>query len=190
MRLMDAALSCLADYGYQGTTVRRIAERADVTAGLVRHHFDGKDTLLVETYRHFNGIALARMAASLAENHDGLDPALNGAINALFPDTLRNVRQMRIMVAFWGLVLTDARIAEIQHQTNAAFHTHLVAMIEAYSDFGTDAADIAEGIMAIADGLWLECCMNPDRMSPEKAIEIALRFARASLGIESSKGSG
>lgn len=190
MRLMDAALSCLADYGYQGTTVRRIAERADVTAGLVRHHFDGKDALLVETYRHFNDIALARMAASLAENHDGLDPALNGAVNALFPDTLRNVRQMRIMVAFWGLVLTDARIAEIQHQTNAAFHAHLVTMIETHSDIRTNVTDIAEGIMAIADGLWLECCMNPDRMSPERAVEIALRFARASLGIERPKGSG
>lgn len=182
-RLLEAALSCIADDGYQGTTVRKIAERAQVTAGLVRHHFAGKDALLVETYRHINQRALARMADAVQACDNDVGRALDTAIRAFFPEDLRNPHQMRIMVVFWGLVLTSPEIAKIQKETNAAFQVHLVQLIERYLAPRDDAAEVANGIIAIADGLWLECCLNPGRMTPEQAVNIAIRFSRARLGL-------
>ena len=182
-RLVEATLSCMADYGYQGTTVRRIAERAQVTAGLVRHHFDGKDALLVATYSHINQAALARMAGATDTPNGDIDGALEAAIRAFFPETLRDPRQMRIMVAFWGMVLTNPEIAEIQKATYAAFQAHFVALIERHLGPRRDAEEIANGIIAIADGLWLECCLNPERMPPEAAIETAVRFGRARCAV-------
>ena len=38
-RLLDATIGCLVDYGYAGTTVTRIAERAGVTRGAQVHHY-------------------------------------------------------------------------------------------------------------------------------------------------------
>lgn len=43
-RLIDAAIECFAASGF-GVSVRAIAERAGVTAGLIRHHFGSKDAL-------------------------------------------------------------------------------------------------------------------------------------------------
>ena len=188
-RLIEAALSCMADHGYRGATVRRIAARAGVTPGLVRHHFAGKEALLVETYRYVNRAALARMAESSAQVDQGdIERALDATIRAFFPDNLRNPQQMRIMVVFWGLVLTSPEIAVIQRETNAAFQAHLVGLIGQHLKRRKHAADIADGIIAIADGLWLECCLNPDRMTPERALETALRFGRAALRAETARG--
>ncbi|MDO8389521.1 MAG: TetR/AcrR family transcriptional regulator [Actinomycetota bacterium] len=44
-RLRDAALVLFGENGFEGTSVRAIAERAGVTAGLVLHHYGSKQGL-------------------------------------------------------------------------------------------------------------------------------------------------
>jgi AcrR family transcriptional regulator len=44
-RIRDAAIKCFADNGVADTTVRKIAEAADVSPGLVIHHFGSMDGL-------------------------------------------------------------------------------------------------------------------------------------------------
>ncbi|RUW96955.1 TetR family transcriptional regulator, partial [Mesorhizobium sp. M8A.F.Ca.ET.059.01.1.1] len=48
--LIEATLDSVAEYGLQGATLRTIALRAGVTAGLIRHYFPGKEELLQEAY--------------------------------------------------------------------------------------------------------------------------------------------
>ncbi|WP_063713784.1 TetR/AcrR family transcriptional regulator [Amycolatopsis nigrescens] len=44
-RIRDAALAQFAERGYAGTTIRGIAEAAEVSPALVQHHFRTKDAL-------------------------------------------------------------------------------------------------------------------------------------------------
>lgn len=46
-RLLDAAIECFAAHGFD-ESLRAIADRAGVTAGLVRHHFGSKEQLRAE----------------------------------------------------------------------------------------------------------------------------------------------
>ena len=51
--VLDAALSLFARHGFRGTTMRDIAQRAEVSTGNVYHHFPDKDALfsaLIEEY--------------------------------------------------------------------------------------------------------------------------------------------
>lgn len=180
-RLVDAALACLAEHGHQGTTVRKIAERAGVTPGLVRHHFDGKDALLVEAYRHINQQALNRMTALDLSVCPSTESALDKAVRAFFPENLNDPGQMRIMVAFWGLVLTKPEIAAIQREMVSDFQAYFADLINLSVTSATEAQDIAIGIIALADGLWLECCMNPERLTPEQAIKSVVSFGVARI---------
>ncbi len=182
-RLVDAALACLAEHGHQGTTVRKIAERAGVTAGLVRHHFDGKDALLVEAYRQINQQALDRMANLNLDQEATIDETLELAVRAFFPDRLNDPGQMRIMVALWGLVLTKAEIATVQQKMVTDFQSCFAKLIRPSLKSDSEAHDIAIGIIALADGLWLECCMNPDRLTPEQAIESVVQFGLARISV-------
>ena len=180
-RLVDAALACLAEHGHQGTTVRKIAERAGVTAGLVRHHFDGKDALLVEAYKQINLQALNRLRCLDIDPSDPIEISLEKAVRVFFPDNLNDPGQMRIMVAFWGLVLTKPQIAEVQQQMVSDFQDYFAGLIEPALKHPSEAREIAIGIIALADGLWLECCMNPERLSPEQAIDTTVRFGLARI---------
>ncbi len=51
-RLLDATIGCLVDYGYAGTTVTRIAQRAGVTRGAQVHHYPTKDDLVTAAVTH------------------------------------------------------------------------------------------------------------------------------------------
>jgi AcrR family transcriptional regulator len=70
-RLLDATVACLVDYGYAGTTVTRIAERAGVTRGAQVHHYRTKDDLVTAAVTHlasrsaeFGWAQLARIAGA------------------------------------------------------------------------------------------------------------------------------
>jgi AcrR family transcriptional regulator len=74
---MDAAIQCLIEDGYADTTIRRVAERADVTPGALQHHFASKVDLLAATARHITAkMAEAMLAqglpstASLRRRHE------------------------------------------------------------------------------------------------------------------------
>jgi AcrR family transcriptional regulator len=44
--LLDAALACLVEHGYEGTTTVRVCERAGVTRGAHQHHFGTRQALV------------------------------------------------------------------------------------------------------------------------------------------------
>lgn len=50
-QIVSAAVREVADRGYEGASLTRIAERADVAKGLVWHYFTGKDDLMEATAR-------------------------------------------------------------------------------------------------------------------------------------------
>lgn len=51
-RLLDAAISCLVEYGYAGTTTLLIQRRAGVSRGSLLHHYPFKDDLLSAAVQH------------------------------------------------------------------------------------------------------------------------------------------
>ncbi len=58
-RLLDAALECLAEHGWAGTTTARVAERAGVSRGAQLHHFPTRQELVAAAVDH---LAVRRMA--------------------------------------------------------------------------------------------------------------------------------
>jgi len=49
--LLEAALECFALYGFEGTSIRMVADRAGRPLSLISHHFGGKEGLYVEVFR-------------------------------------------------------------------------------------------------------------------------------------------
>lgn len=52
LRLLDATIDCLVEYGYAGTTTTKVADRAGVTRGAQVHHFPTKNDLVVSAIRY------------------------------------------------------------------------------------------------------------------------------------------
>ncbi len=64
VRLLDATIDCLVEFGYAGTTTPRVAERAGVTRGAQVHHFGSKNDLVVAAISH---LAQRRTEAAIQE---------------------------------------------------------------------------------------------------------------------------
>jgi AcrR family transcriptional regulator len=64
LRLLDATIDCLVEYGYAGTTTTRVADRAGVTRGAQVHHFPAKADLVTSAIRH---LAAKRTQVAMAE---------------------------------------------------------------------------------------------------------------------------
>jgi AcrR family transcriptional regulator len=51
-RILDAAVECLVEAGYQGASTLEIQARAGVSRGRLLHHFPSRDALLVAAAQH------------------------------------------------------------------------------------------------------------------------------------------
>jgi AcrR family transcriptional regulator len=80
---MKAAIECFARYGYQGTSIDRIARHAGVTKGALYYHFRDKEELLFEAVSDRVGEFEQHVLAEVAPAGDALG-SLQRVIDACF----------------------------------------------------------------------------------------------------------
>lgn len=66
-RLLDAAIACLNERGYTGTTTTEIAGRAGVSRGAQVHHFRHKEELVIGALEHICARRLAELRYAFEE---------------------------------------------------------------------------------------------------------------------------
>jgi len=59
--LIEAALCCFSERGYDGTSIRMIAQRAGRPLSLISHHFGSKEGLYLEVFRFLTASAFTSM---------------------------------------------------------------------------------------------------------------------------------
>src|SRR4029077_12618133 len=57
LRILEAAVDCFADGGFDGTASLTIADRAGVTPATIYHHFSNKRTLYIAAFQHSIDVA-------------------------------------------------------------------------------------------------------------------------------------
>jgi len=78
--LLDAALECLEEKGYAGTTTTLVADRAGVSRGAQLHHYPTRAALVAAAIEHlFSGLTeeYGRVFASLSPARDRLGVAID-----------------------------------------------------------------------------------------------------------------
>ena len=80
LRLLDATVDCLVEFGYAGTTTSAVQERAGVSRGALMHHYSSKADLMVAAVRHLasqRGANLRAQAADLPLGEDRVSQAMD-----------------------------------------------------------------------------------------------------------------
>jgi AcrR family transcriptional regulator len=72
-QLLDAAIDCLVEHGYSGTTTTEIADRAGVSRGAQLHHFPTKADLLSAALEHLFQRRHEEYLAAIARLPPGTD---------------------------------------------------------------------------------------------------------------------
>jgi TetR/AcrR family transcriptional regulator, transcriptional repressor of bet genes len=175
-KLIEAAAQCLAELGHAGTSVRAVAARANVSPGLVTHHFKGIDELIVATYAHVGGQVAAVLNQAIDDAKGGAEAKLRAFIDASFKAPVLDRDLLAVWLSFWSLVRRDPAVRKVHKQVYVDYRQRLEALIAAIAKerrFKIDAHLAALALTAMLDGLWLELCLDPTTFSTTDALRIA-----------------
>jgi AcrR family transcriptional regulator len=78
--LLDAAVECLVEHGYEGTTTGRVCELAGVSRGAHQHHFGTRETLVAAALEQLamrRGEVISREVAALPQGDGRIEQALD-----------------------------------------------------------------------------------------------------------------
>lgn len=184
-RLLDAAVECLAELGYAGTTTSEIVARAGVSRGAQLHHFRTKDELLAAAVQHTMDQRLRQFQEAMQHRDPDVSP-MEAAIDLLW--------------AMFSGQACDAWIElAVAARTNESLRTHVREMAEHHRQAsellfrslvpatpGTDPEFYeiaAKFALAVFDGVMLHKMSGYDD-GPGRAEEVVLamkRLARMAL---------
>lgn len=160
--LIEATLAIIAEEGLHAATLRRVAERAGVSNGLIRHHFSGKQPLILAAYAE----TIARMTAPGRAVLARLDlpPVARMAafVRASLDPTVTEPRLFSVWASFVALVHVDPDF----HATHRAGYRDYQGCFEPLvrdiltaagrADELSQAPRLAMQINALIDGFWVE----------------------------------
>lgn len=178
--LLAVTLSCLARLGPRGTTGREICRQAGVSHGLLRHYFDNPENLLLETYQQLCDGFLGRFEQELLPAD--VDPweALDRFFALLFSEEWASADVLGAWMAFWTLVRTNPDFRAVSDAYNLRLRA-LLATAAARLPAGGRALPLDDAtalLSAIMDGVWLDFCLAPERITRSQAVAMCNAGAR------------
>ncbi|MEQ4721011.1 TetR family transcriptional regulator [Nonomuraea sp. B19D2] len=157
-RLIDAALTVIAERGVAGTTHREIARAADVPLGSMTYHFTSLDEVLTEAFtRHADSVA--RVFDERLSAAQDRDAAVEAVITLVSDDVLGSQRDLVLTVE---LYVAAARNPALRAVTQAWMARSRQAL-ERHFD-----ATTARELDALIEGLTLHSALSADPMTPEQ----------------------
>ncbi len=184
-QLVDAAIDCLADGGMAGFTIDRICKKAGISRGLISHHFDGKDDLLVHAYEAMTHHLIETAHATHRVVQDDPAAALNAVIEMNFAEDVLDRSKLTAWLAVWGEVTRNPSLRQIHRQRYPAYRDAIASAISELARIRghqLDAPALATSLVALIDGLWIEWCLDPTLLSAADAKRACYDLLEAKLG--------
>jgi AcrR family transcriptional regulator len=161
------ALRCFATWGYEGTSVRRIADEAHVAPGLLYHYFPSKEAVLQALFERSAGMVVGSFAR-VAEEPDA--PRRLAALLRVSAEIVRENQE------FWrvsyGVRLQHAVVAglgDLITTQSVMLHGAFQALL---AEIGRPNPEVeAVLLFAAVDGVFQHYVLDPDRYPLDAVIE-------------------
>jgi TetR/AcrR family transcriptional regulator, acrAB operon repressor len=166
--LMDIAIDCFARYGYQATSIDRIAKAAGLTKGAIYYHFKDKEELLFEAVKNRVSQFERRVTSDIASIEDAVG-ALERVTEVCLEHATKSNHRRLIVTLMVEALETNARLSAQFREMMRRFRAFLRGIIEVGQRQGTFRADIsaitAAGVYAGAVmGAEIEYYQDPERV--------------------------
>lgn len=160
--LIAAGIACLGKGGMTAFTIDQICKQAGVSRGLINHHFNTKEDLLVSIYARMTDYLIRDRSQDLPEVQ------IAGFINSSFDVASFNKSNLRAWLAIWGQVATQPQLKSLHQDRYSQYRRQLVNALSSIAEserLSIDADSVARQLIALIDGLWLEYCLHSDGFS-------------------------
>ena len=184
--LIKATIAVIARHGASGTTVERVARKAAVSVGLMNFHFDSKERLFQETFRHLSQEYEEVWQKNL--RGAGGDPRarLIQMIESNFDPRIFTREKLAVWFTFWSdAQLRDryrAAATRVERRYNKAIEEEIAILLAREPRATRKAIDIVQPLMAMIDGFWLQALLYPRGFVREDAIQVCVTFIDEHIG--------
>ncbi|MGR8009965.1 TetR/AcrR family transcriptional regulator [Streptomyces hypolithicus] len=166
-RLLEAAVSCLAERGWAGSTVSVVAERAGVSRGAAQHHFPTREDLFtaaVEYVAEERSTALRALFPEGAANR----AAVIGALVDLYTGPLFRAA-LHLWVAASNEDQLSVRVTELESRVGR--ETHRIAVDLLCADESVPGVrETVQGLLDMARGLGLANLLTDDAPRRDRVV--------------------
>ncbi len=178
-QLLQAAIESFANYGYQGTSIDRIARSAGVTKGAVYYHFRDKEELLFATVRNRIVEFESRVLADTSPDDDTLS-VLQRVIDACFVTATESNHRRFIMTLMVEALGTNPGLSEIFRLELRRMRAFLVDVVRRGQETGRVRTDLLpeEAASLIVSGIMgaeIQHYQDPERIDLRTLLDLQLR---------------
>ncbi|MFE0424186.1 TetR/AcrR family transcriptional regulator [Streptomyces sp. NPDC058953] len=155
-RLLEAAVACLAERGWAGSTVAVVAERAGVSRGAAQHHFPTREDLFTAAVEY-----VAEERSSALRNLPAHDrPTVVAALVDLYTGPLFRAA-LHLWVAASHEPQLHARVTELEARVGRETHRIAVRLLGA-DETHEGVRETVQGLLDLARGLGLANLLTDD----------------------------
>ena len=180
--ILEAVLDIVAQEGFEGATVRRVAARAGCSTGALQKRFATRTQLVHSAYEFMVTSAVQRIEATETHAADSLLQHQRSAAFETLPLDLVRRRETLVWTAFLLRAATDDTLGnlprELDHVVQAALELELrEAQTSGALRSTEDVKAIAAALVALVDGIAVRMLYTPQQEHPAllAALDVGLR---------------
>ncbi|MFE3182319.1 TetR/AcrR family transcriptional regulator [Streptomyces violascens] len=163
-RLLEAAVACLAEHGWAGSTVSVVAERAGVSRGAAQHHFPTREDLFTAAVEY---VAEQRSSALRALDRTNRREVV-AALVGLYTGPLFRAA-LHLWVAASNEPQLHARVTELEGRVGRESHRIAVELLAA-DESVPGVRETVQGFLDMARGLGLANLLTDDAARRERVV--------------------
>lgn len=179
-QLIEATIASIGEHGFGGTTLARVARRAELSSGIVAHYFRDKAGLLEATMRSLCSDLRREVVLGLARSTTPRERVLAVVDAALAPEQFAP-EVVSVWLCFWAQLGQEPTLARVQSVYERRMRSNLVHALRRSVD-AESAVEIATGLSALIDGLWLRSALGGGAITPRAARAIARDYVERRIG--------
>lgn len=155
-KIIKNSLELFARYGFEKTSIRMIAKKAEISLGLMYNYFEGKDELLKAIFsRSIKDIEKSFTAGAYNSPHEKLE----NLIHYVFDSTYTNREFWKL---FYGLRMQPSVLQKLSDEISALTLSLNNQFIEHFKIIGADDPEAeAKIFIGMIDGISIHYVMKP-----------------------------
>ncbi|MER6783799.1 TetR/AcrR family transcriptional regulator [Streptomyces sp. NPDC000658] len=171
-RLLEAAVACLAEHGWAGSTVTVVAERAGVSRGAAQHHFPTREDLFTAAVEYVAEERSRALRALFPQGAAGGAADDRTAVVAALVD-LYTGPLFRAALHLWVAASNEEqlrpRVTELEARVGRETHRIAVELLGA-DESVPGVRESVQGLLDMARGLGLANLLTDDRARRERVV--------------------
>jgi AcrR family transcriptional regulator len=199
VQILRAALEVIAQRGFSDARVADVADRAEVSSGLVIYYFKTKDQLLTEAMRYTEDAWYEEGARRMQDTPSAaarLEQIVTMTFVSESPQSSRTgattddgpAEPWALWLDLWALSVRNDNVAAVREEFDEHWRETIRQIVRDGIDTGefnvVDIDEFAIAFTALLDGLAIQVALRDSTVDEKTAVRVALRYAGERLGFE------